>query len=187
MMTKRQLVLYGAAAILLIVIAIVLIFSGSEKVSDTSTMATSTRPFEPIATTSNVRSEPSPSQAAAPAPAPFRFEIVTDRALQAKGLSGRADIPQNYGMLFVSKEKAAQRFWMKDMLAPIDIIWINDASVVLKVDANISPATYRGPNDADVFVSPEPVRYVLETRAGEAARLGIAPGTKVNLPLPYGE
>jgi hypothetical protein len=83
-------------------------------------------------------------------------------------------------MLFVFPDKAIRGFWMKDMLVPIDIIWIGDGSVVLKVDANVSPDTYK---TKTTFKSPEPVRYVLETKAGEAARLGIAAGTKINLPL----
>jgi len=175
MMTKRQIVLYGTVGIVLAVALLFFALGNDGEVSDTATTTGPVSTFEPIATTSTVR-EPTPS---VPAPEPFRFEVVTDKRLQAKGLSGRADIPPNYGMLFVFPEKAVQRFWMKDMLASIDIIWISDELVIVGVDENIAPSSY--PN---VFTPPEPVRYVLETKAGEARRLGLTPGVKVNLPLP---
>lgn len=185
MMSKRQFVLYGAGATLLVVVAVVLIVRGGNSVSDMPTAAETANPFEPVATTSQIRdTSDAPTTPAAPAPEPFRFEVVTDQRLQAKGLSGRATIPPNYGMLFVFAEKDKHGFWMKDMLASIDIIWISDEKVVLGVEEAVSPDSYA---EGTVFYPPEPVRYVLETRAGEAARLGLSPGTTVNLPLPYGE
>ena len=39
----------------------------------------------------------------------------------------------------------------------------------------------------NVFYPPEPIRYVLEMKAGEAAKLGWTAGTLVRLPLPYGQ
>ena len=50
------------------------------------------------------------------------FEVVTTQAAQERGLGGRATIPDNYGMLFVFPKADRYGFWMKDMLAPIDII-----------------------------------------------------------------
>jgi uncharacterized membrane protein (UPF0127 family) len=112
------------------------------------------------------------------APAPFQFEIVTDSDAQARGLGGRADIPHDYGMLFVFQKDDFYGFWMKDMLVPIDMIWLSDNGTVVKVDANVSPSTY-----PDVFYPPQPVRYVLETRAGEAAAKGWGIGVRVPIPL----
>lgn len=179
MLTQRQYVLYGLGVLALagVVLFFALKGTGGEETPETPVVVETGSRFEPIATTSTVRAEP--VRPDAPAQQPFRFEIVSDQKLQAKGLSGRAEIPQNYGMLFVFAKKEKHGFWMKDMLAAIDIIWISDERVILKVDEDVSPATY-----PTVFDPPEPVRYVLETRAGEARRLGLTPGTKVNLPLP---
>ena len=70
---------------------------------------------------------------------------------------------------------------MKDMLASIDIIWIADDGTILKVDSNVDPSTY-----PKAYFPPEPVQYVLETRAGFTTEHGWQVGTHVPLPSPYG-
>ena len=108
---------------------------------------------------------------------PMRFEVVTTPAAQERGLGGRADIPENYGMLFVFPQAASYGFWMKDMLAPIDMIWLDTDGTILKIDANVPADSYPA-----IYYPPKPVKYVLETRANEAARRGWGIGTKVQLP-----
>lgn len=108
----------------------------------------------------------------------FTFDVVTDSAAQARGLGGRPDVPHGYGMLFVFPKDDFYGFWMKDMLVPIDMIWLSDNGTVLKVDADVAPSTY-----PYVFYPPQAVRYVLETRANEAAMQGWTVGTKIALPL----
>jgi uncharacterized membrane protein (UPF0127 family) len=70
---------------------------------------------------------------------------------------------------------------MKDMLAPIDIIWLSDSGSVILIDHSVEPSTY--PN---VFYPPVEVKYVLETRAGYAREKGWEVGTHIPLPEPYG-
>lgn len=139
-------------------------------------------PLEPIALTASstpaVSDTPATTTMSDSAPASFRFEVVTDTAAQGKGLGGRADVPHNYGMLFVFPKDDYYGFWMKDMLVTIDMVWLSDNGTVVKVDANVSPATY-----PYVFYPPQAVRYVVETRAGEAAAQGWNIGTKIVLPL----
>lgn len=111
----------------------------------------------------------------------MRFEVVTSVEAQEKGLGGRSSIPSNYGMLFVFNTPDRYGFWMKDMLTPIDIIWLTKEGKVVSIDASVSPATY--PN---AFYPPTPVSYVLETRAGFAAEKGWGIGSTIPLPPPYG-
>ncbi len=108
----------------------------------------------------------------------FTYDRVTSPAAQALGLGGREDVPENYGMLFVFTTDGSYGFWMKDMLVPIDIIWLSDTGAILKVDADVATSTY-----PTVFYPPQPVRYVLETRAGEAARQGWEAGTQLSIPF----
>jgi uncharacterized membrane protein (UPF0127 family) len=110
----------------------------------------------------------------------MNFEVVTTQAAQEKGLGGRADIPENYGMLFVFPADEKVGFWMKDMLVPIDIVWLADDGTILGIEDTVSPSTY-----PEAFYPPRPVKYVLETKAGEMRRKGWSAGTKVPLPLPY--
>lgn len=116
----------------------------------------------------------------------MRFEPVTTEAAQEQGLGGRADVPENYAMLFVFPSDQNIGFWMKDMLVPIDMIWLSDNGTILGIDADVAPDTYHSDTDAQIFYPPQPVKYVLETRAGEARRRGWSVGTKVALPAPYG-
>lgn len=115
---------------------------------------------------------------AADFPANFQFEIASSSDARTQGLSGRADVPSNYGMLFVFPESGSYGFWMHEMLVPIDIIWINEAGIIVDIDADVSPDTY-----PETFYPALPVRYVLETRAGESAILGLSIGDQVPLPI----
>lgn len=107
----------------------------------------------------------------------FTFEIRDTEAERKQGLSGRTDVPSNYGMLFVFPGKTVPGFWMKDMHVSIDMIWLSDDGTILGIEDSVSPSTY-----PRTFAPPEPVRYVLETRAGEARAQGWAVGTKIDLP-----
>jgi uncharacterized membrane protein (UPF0127 family) len=108
------------------------------------------------------------------------FEVVKSEAAQEQGLGGRALIPHNYAMLFVFPKDDRYGFWMKDMLAPIDMIWVDGDHRIVKVDASVQPNTY-----PQAFYPPVPVHLVLETRAGEAALLGWTVGASVTLPKGY--
>ena len=107
----------------------------------------------------------------------MRFEIADTPEKQALGLSGRASIPDHYGMLFVFDAPKVQGFWMKDMLTSIDIIWLSDKGEILGIEHSVSPDTY-----PDVLESPAPVSYVLETRAGYASTRGWKSGDSILLP-----
>lgn len=106
------------------------------------------------------------------------IERAETPAAQAQGLSGRKDIPENFGMLFVFPVAETRTFWMKDMLVPIDIIWLDDAGRIIGIEASVSPDTYPA-----VFHSPVAVRYVLEMRAGSVAARGWTIGTHVPIDL----
>jgi uncharacterized membrane protein (UPF0127 family) len=107
----------------------------------------------------------------------IKFEIADTSAKQSKGLSGRAEIPDDYGMLFVFPEPVQTGFWMKDMLVSIDIIWLTDRGEIVGIEHSVSPDTY-----PDVFYPPMPISYVLETRAGYANEKGWTVGTSIYLP-----
>lgn len=108
----------------------------------------------------------------------LQFEIADTPELRERGLSGRLELPDHYGMLFIFPEKDTYGFWMKDMYVSIDIIWLSDEGVVLGVERAVSPATYPA-----VFYPPEPVKYVLETRAGYARERGWEEGARISLPI----
>ena len=111
---------------------------------------------------------------------PISFEVAVTGLQQQRGLSGRKNIPANYGMLFVFPKDDLHGIWMKDMLTPIDIIWLSDTGTILSINELVEPSTY-----PFVFYPNVPARYVLEMRAGQSNARGWKVGTKVSLPLPY--
>jgi hypothetical protein len=106
----------------------------------------------------------------------LRIEYATSTEAREKGLSGRADVPEGYGMLFVFPREDRYGFWMKDMLVPIDIFWLDSEGHVVSISEGVATSTY--PN---VFYPSEPVRYVLETAAGFARAHAVATGTPLRL------
>ena len=107
----------------------------------------------------------------------FRFEIADSEAERVQGLSGRSNVPPGSGLLFIFDRPERYGFWMKDMLISIDIIWLADDGTILEIEEGVSPDTYPTP-----FYPPRPVRYVLETRVGEAKAQGWTVGTRIQLP-----
>jgi len=108
----------------------------------------------------------------------LNVEIVKTPGARELGLSGRTSLREDTGMLFVFETDAPWGIWMKDMKFPIDILWIDRDGTVLHVEKNATPESY--PN---IFISPEPARYVLEVNAGFAEKNWIENGFVVtNLP-----
>lgn len=90
---------------------------------------------------------------------------------QTKGLSGVASLAPDAGMLFAFKASGEHSFWMKDMRMNLDIVWFNADRQVIKIDKNVSPASYPQKLSAGGAT-----RYVLEIASGAADRLGITEG-----------
>jgi uncharacterized protein len=123
------------------------------------------------------RTTPPQENSSADFPANFQFEIASTTESRAQGLSGRSEVPPNYGMLFVFGEPGLYGMWMKDMLVPIDIVWLDEAGTVIGVQENISPDTY-----PETFYPPQPASYALETRPGEVKAQGFDIGDVIPLP-----
>lgn len=99
----------------------------------------------------------------------INIEIVNDEKSRIQGLSGRANIKNNQGMLFEFDDESSQHcFWMKDMLFSIDIVWLNSLKQVVYIKNDVSPDTF-----PKSYCPGEPAQYVLEVGAGRAKQVGI--------------
>jgi len=105
--------------------------------------------------------------------ATLQVEIADTKELRTKGLSGKTQLQENEGMLFVFKKPGDYGFWMKDMNFAIDIIWIGQDKKVVGIMSNISPTTF-----PEGLYSKEPIQYVVETNAGWAEQNGIMVGDR---------
>jgi len=99
------------------------------------------------------------------------LEIASSTEAQEMGLSGRPSLPDDRGMLFVFEYPGIYSFWMKDMLFPLDIIWIDASKTIVQMNSNIAPETY-----PDTFVPSSEISYVLELNAESAERYGLVEG-----------
>lgn len=88
-----------------------------------------------------------------------------------EGLSGRATLPPNEGMLFIFSTPGMYGFWMKDMAFPIDILWLDSDKKIMTIKKNVSPSTY-----PEVLYPEGDALYVLELPAGFADAHGVALG-----------
>jgi uncharacterized membrane protein (UPF0127 family) len=100
-----------------------------------------------------------------------------------RGLGGRELLPDDRGMLFVFPQPGEYGFWMKDMLIPIDIIWISaEGQVVFVQTAQPEPGV--PDNQLTVYRPDAPALYVLEVREGLAAEKGVQVGDTAQIDLP---
>ncbi len=94
---------------------------------------------------------------------------------RAKGLSGVEHLKMNGGLLMVYEEDGSNPIWMKDMLIPLDIIWIDSAKKVVHIERN---ADYKL-GEEKTYAPKKFSRYVLELSAGSADKAGIKVGQSV--------
>ena len=106
--------------------------------------------------------------------AKIEVEIANDAISRARGLSGRASLLRDCGMLFVFEEKQKTAFWMKDMLFDLDIIWIVDGKIA-HIEENVKKEDKRIINPGIL------ADMVLEINAGTSSRLGFKEGDEVFL------
>jgi uncharacterized membrane protein (UPF0127 family) len=104
--------------------------------------------------------------------------IEVDLALtsieQEQGLSGRKNLIEAEGLLFVFKKLDNHYFWMKDMLFAIDIIWIDQNKNIIFIEKNVLPESY-----PSIFGSNQNSLYVLEVLSGFSEKNNLEIGQKV--------
>ncbi len=115
--------------------------------------------------------------------AALRLAVADTDPSREHGLMGVAAVPPGEGMIFVFPEPADQRrdFWMKDTIAPLDMVFVRADGTVSTVAARV-PATKPGTPDSRVARRFGLGRYVIELAAGGAAAAGLRPGSRLTLP-----
>ena len=102
----------------------------------------------------------------------FRVELARTPSEQARGLMYRPQLDADAGMLFIYDPPRQARFWMKNTMIPLDMLFIVDTGRVESVAARTVPYS------RETHASDGAVRAVLEINGGMAADLGIGPGTQ---------
>ena len=92
---------------------------------------------------------------------------------QTVGEMFRPTIPEDGGMLFDWGTPRVSQMWMRNTLAPLDMIFINADGSIRSIAENTVPESLA------IIDSRGPVRATLEVAAGTAARLNIRVGDQV--------
>jgi len=74
-----------------------------------------------------------------PSGAIYRIELARTPEEQQRGLMFRESLPERSGMLFLFEDDSPHRFWMKNTMIPLDMIWMDGDGRVLFVSANTPP------------------------------------------------
>ncbi|HTI79717.1 MAG TPA: DUF192 domain-containing protein [Acetobacteraceae bacterium] len=103
----------------------------------------------------------------------FSVEMANTPDQQTVGLMFRKSVPPDGGMLFDWGSPRDSQMWMRNTLAPLDMVFINGDGTIRSIAENTVPESLA------VIDSHGPVRATLELAAGTTARLNIRVGDKV--------
>lgn len=103
----------------------------------------------------------------------YEVEVAQTPPARARGLQGRVLAPGR-GMLFVFETEAPQSFWMRNVPAPLDMVFADRSGRVTGIVHSAMPYDER-------YVGGFPAKTVLELRGGDARRLRIGPGWTMSM------
>jgi uncharacterized protein len=99
------------------------------------------------------------------------LEIADDSFSRAIGLSGREDLQENHGMIFVYEyEVEGLSFWMKDTLIPLDMLFLNKDLEIVHIFENV-PICEEDP--CPLYTYDGFALYVIELNAGWVGKHGV--------------
>jgi hypothetical protein len=101
------------------------------------------------------------------------IELAVTPSEQSQGLMYRTNLPDTQGMLFVHKQPADVRMWMRNTYIPLDMVFIRKDGTVHRIAAMTEPLS------DTVIASDGEVAAVLELNGGASVRFGLKVGDKV--------
>jgi uncharacterized membrane protein (UPF0127 family) len=104
-------------------------------------------------------------------------EIADDDYKRQQGLMFRESLTDDRGMLFVFQVEDKYSFWMKNMLIPLDIIWISRDLRIVDISTNVKPCAGACEN----IIPKQAVKYVLEVKSGFVSKHKLNLGDQVFL------
>jgi uncharacterized membrane protein (UPF0127 family) len=93
----------------------------------------------------------------------FIVEVATSPSQRQLGLMHRESLRENGGLLMVFNREHKVSIWMKNVLIPLDVVWISSTGEV--VDSRSLPVCQANP--CSIYQPEQPARYVLEVAAGQ--------------------
>ena len=120
----------------------------------------------------------------------FKVEPALDDPTRIKGLSGRTEIPDDGGMIFVFPNTQVRHFVMRDCPIPIDIMFLDGAGHVLVTHAMVPEKPREPDEEADAYErrlkpysSRFPTAIAIELKGGKIKELGIQKGDTIEFDI----
>ena len=110
-------------------------------------------------------------------PISFDVRLATTPAQHAYGLMFSPPLAARTGMLFIFAKDAPRSFWMNNVFLSFDVLFFAGDGRLVGIIANTEPFSLTA------LKSQKTAQYVLEIGGGEAARLGLGPMTRLDLPV----
>jgi uncharacterized protein len=105
----------------------------------------------------------------------FLLEVADTPMSRQTGLMHRKSMAADRGMLFVFEHRQFLRFWMRNTLIPLDILFVD-------ADGRVATIRHMKPLDETSIPSGDPVLYAIELNDGAANRAGVKEGDLLQLP-----
>ena len=107
-------------------------------------------------------------------------EVASSPEERLMGLMFREELSADEGMLFVYEYPRNVSFWMKNVLIPLDIIFLNESGTVINVEeADVEIDVPDG--ELRSYCSASSVLWVVEINQGLCKLYGIGVGTNVSI------
>ena len=103
------------------------------------------------------------------------LEVADSEIERTQGLSGRASLYKNRGLIFVFPNSQIYNFWMKDMNFPLDFIWLNEKKVI-DLTENVPVPINKDLSNLTLYQPRDKANEVIELNAGTVKELGIKIG-----------
>ncbi len=111
----------------------------------------------------------------------YKFtSVALTQQQQEQGLMN-SSVNQSTFELFVFPTPAIYPFWMKDTYSPLDIIWVNQSTVVFIVNATPCISYSKDQSNCTVYVPGKPSNYVIEPASGFVNKTGMHVGSRVQI------
>ena len=104
----------------------------------------------------------------------YTVERAASPAEQECGLMYRKTMPRNIGMIFPFDPPKPATFWMENTVLALDLVFVDPDNRVLSIAQG-------KPFSRDILDSRGVAAAVIELNIGEAKRIGLKPGDKVEL------
>jgi len=119
---------------------------------------------------------------------PFELEVAASPKSVERGMSGRTEIADGTGMIFVFPESRILSFWMIDCLIDIDVAYLDRTGKVISTyTMRAEPPQAKGESREAYtsrlkrYPSADDAIFAIEVKAGLLEKLGVRPGSTVKL------